>query len=282
MNEKARRIAKLIPVACALVCVAFLWRMDVRASGSDLLVDDAGLLSDEEEAELRSYLGEVSILADMDVAVITTDYTGGVSIETYVADYYDSHDYAEDCSIFAIDMGSRSWFMYGTGYASTVYTDYGIDYVWEQMYPDIAEGRYYNAFRTYGKLSVMLHDEAVSGTPYDYVEEQPVTARRRFPWVSRLIFSLIVGVIVAWRMTRSMKKQLAAPSMQAGAADYVDRGSLALTQSQDLFLYKNVSRARKAEVVNAAESHSSSSYLGGSTSHTSSGGTSYTGHGGSF
>ena len=72
-----------------------------------------------------------------------------------------------------------------------------------------------------------------------------------------------------------MKSQLRSVAFQENAASYVREGSMNLTNSRELFLYRDVNRTERPK-------ESSSSDSGGSSTHTSSSGTTHGGGGGSF
>ena len=84
---------------------------------------------------------------------------------------------------------------------------------------------------------------------------------------------MLIGLAVAFVITAMMKSQLKSVRFQSEAANYVKKDSMKVTQSKDLFLYRNVDRREKPK-----ESSSS----GGSSTHTSSSGTTHGGGGGKF
>ena len=81
--------------------------------------------------------------------------------------------------------------------------------------------------------------------------------------------------MLAWVVVSVMKSQLRSVAFQENAASYVREGSMNLTNSRELFLYRDVHRTERPK-----ESRSSDS--GGSSTHTSSSGTTHGGGGGSF
>ena len=90
-----------------------------------------------------------------------------------------------------------------------------------------------------------------------------------------LFLALGIGLVLAWVVVGVMKSQLHSVAFQENAASYVREGSMNLTNSRELFLYRDVNRT---EHVEAKDSDSS----GGSSTHTSSSGTTHGGGGGSF
>ena len=86
-----------------------------------------------------------------------------------------------------------------------------------------------------------------------------------------LFLAVGIGLVLAWVVVRVMKSQLRSVAFQENAASYVREGSMNLTNSRELFLYRDVDRT---EHVEAKDSDSST--------HTSSSGTTHGGGGGSF
>ena len=90
-----------------------------------------------------------------------------------------------------------------------------------------------------------------------------------------LFLALGIGLVLAWVVVSVMKSQLRSVAFQENAASYVREGSMNLTNSRELFLYRDVQRTEHVE-----EKDSDSS--GGSSTHTSSSGVTHGGGGGSF
>lgn len=81
-----------------------------------------------------------------------------------------------------------------------------------------------------------------------------------------------IGLVVALIIIGRMKGKLKTVRRQAEAAEYVKTGSMKVTQSRDLFLYKHIDRHAKPK----------ESTSGGSRTHTSSSGRTHGGGGGKF
>ena len=123
---------------------------------------------------------------------------------------------------------------------------------------------------TFADLCDEFLTQAKTGNPYDG-DNMP---KEPFGVFGSLVISLVIGLVVALIATGVMKGKLKSVRSQAAANSYIRKGSMNVTESRDLFLYRTVSRtARPTE---------SSSSGGGSSSHTSSSGTSHGGGGGKF
>lgn len=57
-----------------------------------------------------------------------------------------------------------------------------------------------------------------------------------------ILVCIIVGIVAAFVVTGAMKSQLRSVRWQNAAGSYVVDGSFRLTHSQDLYLFKNVTR----------------------------------------
>ena len=60
-----------------------------------------------------------------------------------------------------------------------------------------------------------------------------------------LPISFGVGILVAFIVVGSMKAAMKTVYMQAAASDYTKSGSFNVTESRDIFLYRNVERTEK-------------------------------------
>ncbi len=92
----------------------------------------------------------------------------------------------------------------------------------------------------------------------------------------RLWFALIAGFLIGLIVASSMKKKLTSVQKQTAAASYLVKDTMRLTDSNDLYLYSNVSKTVRA----SESSRSGGGHSGGS--HFSSGGFSHGGHSGKF
>ena len=134
----------------------------------------------------------------------------------------------------------------------------------------MADGDYAGAFRTFVQWSDDYITAARAGHPYDVknLPREPLS-------LMYLFLALGIGLVLAWVVVHVMKSQLRSVAFQENAASYVREGSMNLTNSRELFLYRDVQRTEHVE-----EKDSDSS--GGSSTHTSSSGTTHGGGGGSF
>lgn len=281
MKKTSNRLHSLFAALATLALVVTLAvpAFAVEGGFADLyyrMNDSAEVLTEDEDNELEDALEELSLRQSFDVTIATIESLESVdydSMEAYADDLYDFCQFGygpEMDGVLLVSVGDRKWHISTCGYGITAFTDAGIQYLGQQMTPFMADGDYAGAFRTFVQWSDTYIDAARAGHPYDVnnLPREPLS-------LMYLFLALGIGLVLAWVVVGVMKSQLRSVAFQENAASYVREGSMNLTNSRELFLYRDVSRT---EHVEAKDSDSS----GGSSTHTSSSGTTHGGGGGSF
>ena len=283
MNGQTGKFVGDLPVALAALVLAAALAVPafaVEGGFADLyyrMNDSAGVLTEDEDNELEDALEELSLRQSFDVTIATVESLESVdydSMEAYADDLYDScqFGYGSDMDgvLLLVSVGDRKWHISTCGYGITAFTDAGIQYLGQQMTPFMADGDYAGAFRTFVQWSDTYIDAARAGHPYDVnnLPREPLS-------LMYLFLALGIGLVLAWVVVSVMKSQLRSVAFQENAASYVREGSMNLTNSRELFLYRDVQRTEHVEEKNSDSS-------GGSSTHTSSSGTTHGGGGGSF
>ena len=280
-----KTVTPLRSLCAALAALVLLLALAVPAFAAEngfadlyyRLNDSAEVLTEDENSELEASLEELSVRQSFDVTIATIDSLeseGYTSMEEYADDLYDYCQFGygadRDGVLLLVSTGDRKWHISTCGYGITAFTDAGIQYLGQQMTPFMADGDYAGAFRTFVQWSDTYIDAAREGHPYDVnnLPREPLS-------LMYLFLALGIGLVLAWVVVSVMKSQLRSVAFQENAASYVREGSMNLTNSRELFLYRDVQRTEHVE-----EKDSDSS--GGSSTHTSSSGTTHGGGGGSF
>lgn len=259
-----------------LICLAMSFPV-LAAGDLPRLVDDADLLTNSEESELLELLDEISERQKVDVVVVTVDSLDGKSPMRFADDFYDYNGYGfganADGVLLLVSMEDRDWYISTTGYGITAFTDEGLDYIADAFLPDLSDGEYLDAFKTYAGLCDTFISQARNGKTYD-AGNMP---KEPFSIGKNIAISFGIGIVLALIITGIMAGQLKSVRMQQAADNYIKRDSMKVTQSSDLFLYKHTDRRAKPK-----ESSSSGSHRSGSSTHRSSSGRSHGGRGGKF
>ena len=234
------------------------------------LVDRADLLTEEEETALLEQLDEISERQQCDVAVVTVDGLDGKTSTAYADDFYDYNGYGygpgDDGILLLISMEDRDWAITTYGSAIRAFTDAGLEYLVAQFRPDLSDGAYYEAFTCFAEQCDRFLTQAAEGAPFD---EESLPKQFDPLWI---LISCAVGIFAAFLIVGLMKAQLKSVRRQDSAQGYIRPGGFHVTGGNELFLYRNVARVRRAE------SHSS----GRSSTHSSSSGRSHGGSSGKF
>lgn len=241
------------------------------------VIDNADLLSDSEEETLSDTIDDIISEYNFDVVILTEETIGGELRMVYADDYYDYGGYGigenYDGMLLLIDMENREWWISTCGYGITVFTDYGIDKMGEIMSYDLGNDDFYSAFELFLSTTEEYIVQANTGKAYDIDNMYETDDDKFFGTVINVGIAILLAAIIALIVVLVFKSQLKSVSFEHAAKIYEVQNSFKVTRSNDVYLYKNVSKRRKPE---------SSSGSGGSSTHTSSSGRSHGGGGGSF
>lgn len=264
----------LISLAVAVCLFSAMPAMAVSSDETDslpLLVDNANLLTEKQSDTLVQKLETVSDENRCDVVVVTVNSLGGKTATAYADDFYDYNGYGygenNDGILFLLDMGSRSWAISTCGYGITAFSDSTLDYLEKNFKPYLSDGEYYEAFDCFAELSGEVITEVRTNG-----NATKIVSKKGFNWQLYLPASIIIGFIVSLVIVLFMKSKLKSVRFRS-AADYVRSGSVNLSDSRDIFLYRNVSRSAKPKNNGGS---------GGSSTHSGSSGTSHGGSSGRF
>lgn len=248
------------------------------------VIDNADLLTSEEEAELMAKLDEISERQSFDLLVITENSVGGKTGEAFADDFWDQNGFGygddHDGAMVLLNMGDRQMHIGTCGYGITALTDYGINRMESEIIPFLKSGDYFKAFSTFADKSDEYVTSAKNGHPFDVppggAEEKPA-----FPAAGGGAAALGIGAASSAIVTTRMKSKLKTVRYKPAAKDYIVAGSFIVNEagSHDTFLYSNVVAT---PIPTDDDDDRSGGFTGGSTTHMSSGGISHGGHTSSF
>ena len=251
-----KRILTLLLVL--LMCFALAVPAFAEA-GNFHMVDTAGLLTSIQEAALEAKLAEISARQGTEVCIVTVNSLEGTIIADYSEYFYDSYMDDVPAVVLFIAMDEREWDIAAYGGAEVSFNAAGREYIGGQILDSLSDEDFNNAFTDFAALCDDFLAQAASGEPYGSgnLPKEPMA------WYSILI-ALGIGLVVALIVTGVMRSALKSVAMQH-AAEYVRPGSLQLTRSQDIFLYRTVSRRERPKSSTSSGSGAGSS----SGNHTS-------------
>lgn len=275
-----------------------------------LLVDDAGLLDDEDYQEVLGRLEEISGEIELEVAVVTKSSLDGESIKSYTDDFYDYNGYGygdgDDGIMLLISMEEREFYISTFGYGITAFTDHGLEFLETSFIDYLSDGCYRDAFIAYAETCSYLVETARNDRPLDsydddgdsdyigdgnyggygnsdYISDSEVSRGSVWQcladgWFIILLIAFIPAIIIV----SAMKSQLKSVKPKNSASDYTVKDSLKLSKVSDLYLYRTVTKVARQQSSSGSSGGGRSFSGGGSSMHTSSSGRSHGGRGGKF
>lgn len=208
---------------------------------SDRLIDNAGLLSAQEGAEIAALLDQVSEKHEIDAVIVTETTLNGKNSQDYADDYYDYNGYGEDGILLLYCPNEGARYISTCGKAIDWFEGNNFTKLTDAIIPYFDSASYAEAFSTYAE------------TCDEIIEDET-----GFPWVL-VVLSLVLGVVLSALIPMKMLKgELKSVRAKAAAADYVRAGSMNLKQDKDVFLYHTVTRTPKPK-ESSGSTHTSSS-----------------------
>ncbi len=206
------------------------------------VVDEAGLLTNEQIAQLNEKCKEVGAKYGIDVVICSQPSLNGKEVDVASADFYNGAGYSDNGVQIFVASEDRKIDVFAKGTADHRLAVH-LDTLRETATDFLLNGRddYFSAFSSFVDKVDELYPPHVA-----------------LYWIP---LSLVFGFLIALIPMMIAKKKLKTVDMQSGAADYVKEGSMNVTQSNDIFLYRHVDRKAKPK-----NDSSHSSYGGGSHS----------------
>lgn len=276
---------RLLSLTLALLLCGVLLCCAVFAEQS-YIVDNAGLLTEDEIASLNEQAAIISDRHECAVSVLTVYSLDGKTAEAYAEDYFDEnrlgYNGSYDGILLLLAMEDRDYYVTSAGKAEPALTGSRLYTLEDAFLSNLSSGDYYGAFSNYlSQCDYQLThmDEPIEDDYYGYYDE-PSYETERAPSTERTVFGGVIAAVVGFLgsliPTGTMKSKLNNVAQKQTARNYVRDGSMQLYVQNDRYLRTDTSRVR-------IESDGPRGYGGGGgSSHVSSGGVSHTGGGGKF
>jgi len=231
----------------------------------DHIVDNAGLLSDNEKALLEKQMEEIAAVYKFDLVIVTEKSIGAVEPMKYADDFFDNNGYglgeARDGCLLLQVTGSRDYWFSASGRGIKVLNSSAFskleNNVLKHLKNDNPSGAY-TAFLITLKEFLVLESK---GRSYNFFHE----------WNFVLVIAVwIIAFVIGFFIVQNWKTKMNTALPGKEADTYVVSNSLAFKNQSDRFLYSTMS---KTKVVKSSSS---------SSVHTSSSGRSHSGRGGKY
>lgn len=257
------------------------------------LVDDADVLTDSEEELLLKKLDAVSEKYQCDIVIHTFLDAEYQTMEQYTDDYFDYNGfgYGEKGErtgiVLAMDYKERNWHISTGGDAIWAVTNEIREEMADAFLPYLSNGEAYKGFDTFIDLSEEVMRAYQAGESPTIIEAEDLPEARHTdenasgeirygPKKDNTLMrigigvgvALLIALLVVWILTEQLNTIVEVKD----ASHYEVEGSFRLSRSDEYFLYRTLSKTKRAKNTSS----------GGSSVHTSSSGSSHGGGGGKF
>lgn len=271
MVRNMKRLLALIAALLLLPCIAL---------ASSRVIDDAGLFSESEIAQMEELIASMREAYQMDVVVLTSEDAGYKDSQDFADLYYENHGYGigdDDAGLlYLIDMRNRVPCISTTGTMADYITDSRLEELFDCSYDQLKAGQYGQSTLTLlRKLESFLRAGRQEGSfRYDRETGKRLSGVYNPLTGGETLAALAAGLAVAFILYKSITARY---SLKGGTYRYnlAANGSCRLTRNDETFLRQSVSVVRHD--TNPGGSGGGHSGGGGSAMHTSSSGTSHGG-----
>lgn len=275
-----RILASLLLVIVLLLSLSVCAHADARI---DYVSDYAGILSLDEQKELRDRAAVVSDQYDFGVYVVVvydyTEYVNG-SIEDFAEEIFHSYSLGrgedEQGVILAMSMKERDFDIYAHGsFGNYAFTDYGKEQLADSFLDNFRRDDWAGGFRDFIVNSADMLQKAKDGNPVDIWIPDPVEQGPSFDGFKAAI-SLAMGALFGGGVVGGMKRSMKTAVKQTRAENYVARGGVRLRGQSDEFMNRVVNRT-PIRTESSSSGRPSGGHFGGTTISGSHGGSHHSG-----
>jgi len=247
-----KRVIKIITIL-TLIAIIVTLALPLTAFANDLtrprerFIDEVGVLTDAQAAELSAMLDEISLRQSFDVVVVVTNSMEPNNPRRYAADFYEQHGFGFGENLDGILLmialqPERNFAVVTTGYGQYAFTSAGLIFLEDLFLPHLRNDRFFEAFTAYANAVDDFVTRARAGERYD-TRNIPLTPTQRAEariWAA--VISVGLAAIIAGAVVAGWTRQLKSVRSRDFACDYVRKGSFALNLQRDIFLYRNIRR----------------------------------------
>lgn len=281
-----KKVSLSIFIAFSMIfCSVFFNLKTIEKSYADgdmeYAVDSAEVLTTDELETLKYKLAQISDENNIDVGIVTVEYLDGKTAQEFANDLFEQNKFGKgenrDGILLLVATEDREWAMSTHGSAKEAFNQDGLDYLSGEFLPYLSDDDYYSAFENFLNNAQELGAMYVAGNSYrvEYDEEgnypiegEPIKEEgiNNSVWIP---LSIVIGCAISFVIMMMYKSQLKSVKSESRADDYLI--DMKLVKSQDIFLYRTVTRTMRPK----NEDH-------GNNFNNSGGGGDYGGSSGSF
>jgi len=249
-------------------CLPFLIVFCVpSAFALERIIDNAGLLSQQEKANLMGLITSAASNYNFDLVIVTEKNIGASDPMQYADDFFDNNGYGmgqnKDGCLFLLVTESHDYWFSASGRGIKILNSAAGDKLENNVVKSLKEGNFYGAFNAFlfNWEEFLLLD--AKGRSYNFF----------YQWNAVLvIIAWVIAFAIGLIVVQIWKSGMNTVLPQAEAAVYMVPGSLAFKEKKDSFLFCTITKTK-------LQTENSSS---GGGVHTGSSGRSHGGRGGKY
>lgn len=274
-------------ILCLCTFVPFVSATELETE-PDLVIDNADVLTDEQEASLEADLAGLGGANSLEIGILTVDSYEGKDPQAYADDFYDYNGFGYGANYDGLIIvyntglldGNRNLTVSTCGRAIQLFSDAETEKIFDLMIPYIKSGDCYAAFTTFVaacELSVdgtFIDDGGYDGGyddgyDYGYDSDYDSSYDDGFEWTGvyrdgtplyYIPVALVIGFVIAFIIVKIQASKLKSVRQKVDAADYV--ADVMLTGQSDRFLYRDIKKIPKPK--DNTSSRPGSSHMGSS------------------
>ena len=203
--------------------------------------DGASLLNSGELQQLKSKIKNLESKYSVQIAIVTTPTIQNQD-PARVADLLLNSTFNKGSNgniVLLISMDTREWHIATDAAMSSKITNQaGLPYIESHFLSKLSGGDYSGALNGYvDTVDELLGYYVQNETPYD-----PSSGFNPMAAIAAVVISIFIGTMIRSSLIASMSN--VRPAIEA--SEYLDKGSLQITENRDTFLYMNVQRRPKS------------------------------------
>ena len=221
-----------------LACPAFAAEEEAfdpdQISFDAMVWDNAGILSENEAAELDLQAWKLTQEFRCGVYIVTISNLAGIDVEAanqFILDEYGlGYGPDQSCVILLLAIEERKFDIMAHGYGNIAFTDYGKEQMQERFLDEFREDDWYGGFTEYLSCCGEYLQLARRGEPFDVGDSEPSVA-------TGLAIGILVPLFIALVVCSIFKSQMKTAKMQEAAQFYIGQQGMVLSRESDRFLY---------------------------------------------
>ena len=221
--------------------------------------DDAGLFTRSGENAIQDYNTKIYNKTGSHIAILTTDSTGGKTLESYTDSAFDSMGLSEYDMLFAIDTSTDEWYV-TTGMYVADYTDSKLESIFQDGFAAILDGDADDAASDLYKELYSWCKSSLNGTANEEYTPVQETGRVR----RKSIIGTILTILIIFWIIKAIFGS-GRPAVSAAAPDPAAAAEAALAEaaevSEEVEAGSAVAADKKFSSMNRPFAHILSPYL---------------------